>query len=54
MPLGVPQKHPKNDILEGEKTVNGKAWENTKFESWDEAFRALAPVIRQQSVRVAD
>ena len=23
------------------------------FETWDEAFRGLAPVVRQQSVRIA-
>ncbi len=34
--------------------MNGQAWENTKYGSWDEAFRGLAPVLRQQSVRVAD
>ena len=28
-------------------------WKRTEYESWDEAFRGLAPVIRQQSVRVA-
>ena len=25
-----------------------------RFKNWDEAFRALTPVMRQQSVRVAD
>ena len=28
-------------------------WTRKEYESWDEAFRGLAPVIRQQSVRVA-
>lgn len=28
-------------------------WKRKEYESWDEAFRGLAPVIRQQSVRVA-
>ena len=28
-------------------------WKRTEYETWDEAFRGLAPVIRQQSVRVA-
>ena len=28
-------------------------WKRTEYNSWDEAFRGLAPVIRQQSVRVA-
>lgn len=28
-------------------------WKRTEYETWDEAFRGLAPVVRQQSVRVA-
>jgi len=28
-------------------------WTRKEYETWDEAFRALSPVIRQQSVRVA-
>ena len=28
-------------------------WKRTEYETWDEAFHGLAPVIRQQSVRVA-
>ncbi len=28
-------------------------WKRREYETWDEAFRGLAPVIRQQSVRVA-
>lgn len=28
-------------------------WKRKEYESWDEAFRGLSPVIRQQSVRVA-
>ncbi len=28
-------------------------WKRKEYESWDEAFRGLAPVVRQQSVRVA-
>lgn len=28
-------------------------WKRKEYESWDEAFRGLAPIIRQQSVRVA-
>ena len=28
-------------------------WKRKEYETWDEAFRALSPVIRQQSVRVA-
>lgn len=29
------------------------SWKRMEYETWDEAFRGLAPVIRQQSVRVA-
>ncbi|MBE6636784.1 MAG: hypothetical protein E7618_03145 [Ruminococcaceae bacterium] len=28
-------------------------WKRKEYETWDEAFRGLAPVVRQQSVRVA-
>lgn len=28
-------------------------WNRKEYESWDEAFRGLAPAVRQQSVRVA-
>ncbi len=28
-------------------------WKRKEYESWDEAFRGLSPIIRQQSVRVA-
>ena len=28
-------------------------WQRKEYETWDDAFRALSPVIRQQSVRVA-
>lgn len=28
-------------------------WKRKEYESWDEAFRGLTPVVRQQSVRVA-
>ena len=28
-------------------------WKRKEYETWDEAFRALAPAVRQQSVRVA-
>lgn len=34
-------------------TENGLNWKRTEYETWEEAFRALAPVVRQQSVRVA-
>ena len=30
-----------------------KNWKRKEYETWDEAFRGLAPIIRQQSVRVA-
>ncbi len=30
-----------------------QGWKRKEYESWDEAFRGLSPVIRQQSVRVA-
>lgn len=30
-----------------------QVWKRTEYETWEEAFRGLAPVIRQQSVRVA-
>lgn len=32
---------------------NEQSWKRTEYETWDEAFRGLAPAIRQQSVRVA-
>ena len=28
-------------------------WKRKQYENWDEAFRGLSPIIRQQSVRVA-
>lgn len=34
--------------------MNEQVWTRKEYESWDEAFRGLAPIIRQQSVRVAD
>ncbi len=30
-----------------------QTWKRKEYDTWDEAFRGLAPVIRQQSVRVA-
>lgn len=33
--------------------LNEQNWKRKEYETWDEAFRGLAPVIRQQSVRVA-
>lgn len=30
-----------------------QSWKRTEYETWDEAFRGLAPAVRQQSVRVA-
>ncbi len=32
---------------------NEQNWKRTDYETWDDAFRGLAPAIRQQSVRVA-
>ena len=32
---------------------NQQNWKRKEYETWDEAFRGLAPSIRQQSVRVA-
>lgn len=32
---------------------NEMNWKRKEYETWDEAFRGLAPVVRQQSVRVA-
>ena len=32
---------------------NDQNWKRTEYETWDEAFRGLAPAVRQQSVRVA-
>ena len=32
---------------------NEQNWKRKEYETWDEAFRGLAPAIRQQSVRVA-
>lgn len=37
----------------GDNQVDGQKWERKEYETWDEAFRGLAPAIRQQSVRVA-
>ncbi len=31
----------------------GTTWQRKEYETWDEAFRGLSPVVRQQSVRVA-
>lgn len=33
--------------------VKEQSWKRTEYETWEEAFRGLAPVVRQQSVRVA-
>ena len=33
--------------------MNELNWKRKEYESWDEAFGALAPTVRQQSVRVA-
>ena len=34
-------------------TKNEQNWKRKDYETWDEAFRGLAPAVRQQSVRVA-
>ena len=34
-------------------TPKEQSWQRKEYETWDEAFRGLAPAIRQQSVRVA-
>lgn len=33
--------------------MNGQNWTRKEYGSWDEAFRGLSPIVRQQSVRVA-
>jgi len=33
--------------------VRDQHWQRKEYESWDEAFRGLSPVVRQQSVRIA-
>jgi len=33
--------------------MNEQGWKRTEYDTWDAAFRGLAPVIRQQSVRIA-
>ena len=33
--------------------ISGLSWSRREYETWDEAFRALTPAVRQQSVRVA-
>ncbi|MBE6947898.1 MAG: EAL domain-containing protein [Ruminococcaceae bacterium] len=33
--------------------MNEQKWKRTEYDTWDDAFRGLAPAIRQQSVRVA-
>ena len=33
--------------------MNTQEWKRMEYDTWDDAFRGLAPVIRQQSVRVA-
>ena len=32
---------------------NTQSWKRTEYETWEEAFRALTPAVRQQSVRIA-
>ena len=38
----------------GQQIVSEQNWRRTEYSTWDEAFRGLAPVNRQQSVRVAE
>lgn len=33
--------------------MRDKIWKRKEYETWDDAFRALIPIVRQQSVRVA-
>lgn len=33
--------------------MRDKIWKRKEYETWDDAFRALVPIVRQQSVRVA-
>ena len=33
--------------------MNEQNWTRKEYETWDEAFRGLAPAVRQQSVRIA-
>ena len=33
--------------------MNEQDWKRMEYDTWDDAFRGLAPVIRQQSVRIA-
>lgn len=39
--------------MKEEIALEGQNWKRKEYETWDEAFRGLAPVVRQQSVRVA-
>ena len=32
---------------------NTQIWKRTEYETWEEAFRAMVPAVRQQSVRIA-
>lgn len=34
--------------------MSEQEWQRKEYETWDEAFRGLSPVIRQQSVRIAE
>lgn len=40
-------------IYKEEFALREKNWKRKEYETWDEAFRGLAPIIRQQSVRIA-
>ena len=34
--------------------MSGQEWQRKEYNTWDEAFRGLAPIVRQQSVRIAE
>lgn len=41
-------------LMKGSIIVSEQNWTRREYESWDEAFRGLAPRCRQESVRVAE
>ena len=34
--------------------MSDQGWQRKEYNTWDEAFRGLAPIVRQQSVRIAE
>ena len=34
--------------------MSEQGWQRKEYNTWDEAFRGLAPIVRQQSVRIAE